>query len=109
MSLLHRGDVVALPPPRRAKGHEQQGRRYAIVVQSSDLTGLSTVVVAPTSSRAQASAFRPAVTVRGRQTRLLVEQLRVVDRARLATPVGHLAAHEMREVDEALKIFFGLF
>jgi mRNA interferase MazF len=109
MSLLHRGDVVALPPPRRAKGHEQQRRRYAVVMQSSDLASLSTVVVAPTSSRAQGSTFRPAVTVRGRHTRLLVEQLRVVDRARLAKPVGHLSAHEMHDVDEALKIFFGLF
>jgi mRNA interferase MazF len=79
------------------------------VVQSSDLAGLSTVVVAPTSTRAQGSTFRPDVTVRGRHTRLLVEQLRVVDRARLAKPVGHLAAHEMNDVDEALKIFFGLF
>jgi mRNA interferase MazF len=109
MSLLHRGDVVALPPPRSAKGHEQRGRRYAVVVQSSDLASLSTVVVAPTSIGAQASSFRPGVTIRGRHTRLLLEQVRVVDRARLAKPVGHLSAHEMHDVDEALKIVFGLF
>jgi mRNA interferase MazF len=78
-------------------------------VQSSDLADLSTVVVAPTSIAAQASSFRPGITIRGRQTRLLLEQVRVVDRARLAKPVGHLAAHEMNDVDEALKIFFGLF
>jgi mRNA interferase MazF len=109
MSLLHRGDIVALPPPRSAKGHEQKGRRYAVILQSSDLAALSTVLVAPTSTGAQASRFRPGITVRGRRTRLLVEQLRVVDRAQIGAPVGHLPAHEMADVDEALKILLGLF
>ena len=55
MSSLHRGDVVALPPPRGAIGHEQKGRRYGVVLQSSDLARLSTVIVAPTSASAQAT------------------------------------------------------
>ncbi|HEX7527274.1 MAG TPA: type II toxin-antitoxin system PemK/MazF family toxin [Gaiellaceae bacterium] len=109
MSLLHRGDVVALPPPRGARGHEQKGRRYGVVLQSTDLASLSTVVVAPTSARAQATDFRPAITVRGRKTRLLVEQLRTVDRERLAKPVAHLPVHELEDVEGALMILFGLF
>ena len=109
MSSLHRGDVVALPLPRGAKGHEQKGQRYGVVLQSTDLASLSTVVVAPTSARAQATGFRPAITVRGRETRLLVEQLRTVDRTRLAKPVGHLPVHELEDVGEALKFMFGLF
>lgn len=109
MSSLHRGDIVALPPSREAKGHVQKGRRYGVVLQSADLAALSTVFVAPTSARAQPTSFRPAITVRGRRTRLLVEQLRTVDRTRLATPVGHLPAHELEGVEEALKILLGLF
>ena len=109
MSSLHRGDIVALPPSRGAKGHEQKGRRYGVVLQSTDLAALSTVVVAPTSSRVQPTSFRPAITVRGRKTRLLVEQLRTVDRTRFTTPVGHLPVHELKDVEEALKILLGLF
>jgi mRNA interferase MazF len=109
MSSLHRGDIVALPPPRVAKGHEQRGRRYAVVLQSVDLASLSTVVVAPTSTSAQAARFRPNVTVRGRETRLLIEQLRPVDRSLLARPVGHLPVHELDDVEEALWILLGLF
>lgn len=109
MSSLHRGDVVALRPPRGAKGHEQRGGRYAVVLQSEDLASLSTVVVAPTSTSAQVTRFRPKVTVRGRETRLLVEQIRTVDRSRLAKPVGHLPIHEIDDVEEALKLLLGLF
>jgi mRNA interferase MazF len=109
MSSLHRGDIVALPPRRAAKGHEQRGRRYAVVLQSGELASLSTVVVAPTSTSAQATRFRPTVTVRGRQTRLLVEQLSTVDRSRLAKSIGHLPVHELEEVEEALRILLGLF
>jgi mRNA-degrading endonuclease toxin of MazEF toxin-antitoxin module len=38
-----------------------------------------------------------------------VEQLRTVDRDRVGKPVGHLAAHELDGVEEALKILLGLF
>lgn len=78
------------------------------MVQSSDLDGLSTVILAPTSIGALPSRFRPAATVRGRETRLLIEQVRAVDRTRLGVPVGHLTVHELEEVDEALKLVLGL-
>ena len=48
-----RGEVFRLPAPTRARGREQQGARYAIVVQADDYLGLSTVLVAPTSARAE--------------------------------------------------------
>ena len=109
MSSLHRGDIVALPPSRTARGHEQKGQRYAVVLQSEELAGLSTVVVAPTSTGAQAARFRPVVTVRGRKTRVLVEQLQAADRSRFTKPVGHLSRHEVEDVEEALRILLGLF
>ena len=41
--------------------HEQQGERYAIVVQEADLI-LSTTVVCPTSTSAQSGILHPTVT-----------------------------------------------
>ncbi len=106
--MLHRGDLVALPPPAGPRGHEQKGRRYVVVLQASELASLSTVVVAPTSTQAQGTRYRPSITIRGRGTRVLVEQLWTVDRARLGSPVGHLAVHEMDDVEEAVRIVLGL-
>ena len=53
-----RGDVFRLRSPRGAKGHEQTGSRFAVVVQSDSLA-LSTWLVAPTSTSALAAAFAP--------------------------------------------------
>ena len=60
-----RGEVYRLPA--RGKGHEQQGRRYAVVLQP-DWLALSTWVVAFTSTNARATSFRPSVEIAGRGT-----------------------------------------
>lgn len=104
---MTRGDVhrVRLPAGR---GHEQHGPRYAVVVQADELLGLSTALVAPTSRRAAPATFRPRIEVEGEPTRVLVEQLRAVDVARLGDNVGHLSHAEMHSVDEALETVLGL-
>jgi mRNA interferase MazF len=106
---VRRGDVHALAPSRQPKGREQRGRRYAVVVQTDLLAQLSTVVVAPTSMSALPTVFRPEVEVAGRQTRVLTEQIRALDRARLGRRVGTLAQTELRALDDALKVVLGLF
>ena len=105
---MRKGDVYALPAPSRPKGSEQRGRRYAVVVQTDFLSALSTVIVVPTSTSALASVFRPEVEVAGKRTRVLVEQIRALDRSRLGRRVGTLAQTEVRAVDEALSLVLGL-
>ncbi|MFY1634240.1 type II toxin-antitoxin system PemK/MazF family toxin [Solwaraspora sp. WMMB335] len=98
-----RGDVYRLRAPRDAVGHEQQGRRYAVVVQSDDLN-LSTTVVAPTSTSAHPYVFRPEVTVRGEPTRLMLDQLRAVDVEKtIGDRVGRLSPAEMIEINRLLR------
>jgi mRNA interferase MazF len=101
------GEVFRLPAPRRARGHEQQGARYALVVQADEFLDLSTVLVSPTSVSARAASFRPTITLRGEETRVLVEQT-TVDPGRLGRSAGRLDAHEFRAVDEALLLVLGL-
>jgi len=105
---MRRGDVYALPPLRDARGHEQAGRRYAVVVQGNYLAIGSATIVAPTSSSAPAGPYRPEVEIAGRGTRVLVEQLRTVDRTRLRRRIGRLAGPDMEAVDDALKLVLGL-
>jgi mRNA interferase MazF len=102
-----RGDVFGLKAPRNVRGREQGGNRYAIVVQS-DLLPLSTWLVAPTSTSARPTSFRPDVEIHGKTTRVLVEQTAAVDPERLGDLVGHLTQREMSTVDEALRTVLGL-
>ena len=60
-----RGEVFRLPALRGARGHEQRGARYAVVVQADEFLGLSTVLVSPTSMSAQPASFRPTITLEG--------------------------------------------
>jgi mRNA interferase MazF len=103
-----RGEIFRLPAPRGARGHEQRGARFAVIVQADEFLDLSTVLVSPTSTNARAASFRPAITVAGKETRVLIEQTTVVDPQRLGRSAGRLDATELRAVDEALLLVFGL-
>jgi mRNA interferase MazF len=102
-----RGEVFRLRAPRDARGHEQSGRRFAVVVQS-DLLPLSTWLVSPTSTSARAATFRPEVEIDGRVTRVLAEQTAAVDPQRLEASVGRLSFEEVRRVDAALRLVLSL-
>lgn len=98
---MRRGEIHELRLPK-GLGHEQQGRRYGVVVQSDALLSRSVVLVAPTSTSARAASFRPTVDIAGKSTRVLVEQLGAVDVSRLGDVVGHLTPEEKWAVDVAL-------
>lgn len=103
-----RGEIFRLPAPRGARAHEQQGARYAVVVQADEFIALSTTLVAPTSTGARPASFRPTVALGGEETRVLVEQTSVIDPSRLGPSAGRLGAAEIRAVDEALALVLGL-
>jgi mRNA interferase MazF len=103
-----RGEIFRLPSTRDRRGHEQRGARYAIVVQADEFLGLSTTIVAPTSSSAGPASFRPTVTIHGEETRVLVEQTTVVDPQRLGKSAGRLDARELASVDATLALVLGL-
>ncbi|MFL5781300.1 MAG: type II toxin-antitoxin system PemK/MazF family toxin [Thermoleophilaceae bacterium] len=103
-----RGEVFRLPARRAARGREQRGARYAVIVQADEFLGLSTTLVAPTSTSARPASFRPSITVGGRSTRVLVEQTTVVDPERLGTSAGRLDAVELQAIDDSLALILGL-
>jgi len=103
-----RGEVFRLPAPRGTRGHEERGARYAVVVQADEFLGLSTTLVAPTSTGAMPATFRPKIQLKGEDTCVLVEQTTVVDPQRLGRSAGRLNANELRAVDEALALILGL-
>lgn len=104
---MQRGEVYRFKVPK-GLGHEQQGERYGVVVQSDVMLPRSVVIVAPTSRSAKPATFRPQVEAAGGLTRVLVEQLGAVDVQRLGRRVGQLTAEEMWSVDDALAVVLGL-
>lgn len=102
-----RGDVHVLRPLRRS-GHQQQGRRFGVIVQANELLPRSVVLVAPTSRSARAASFRPEIEIEGESTLVLVEQVGAVDVTRLGDRVGHATPEQMWGIDEALLTVFGL-
>ena len=91
-----RGDVYRL-----------RGPRYAVAIQSDGIL-LSALIVAPTSTRAQPAVFRPEIELDGTRTRVLVDQLRAVDAARLGDFAGRLDGAETGEVDRAVRLMLGV-
>ena len=104
---MQRGDIFDLRLPK-GTGHEQQGRRFGVVVQSDAFLPRSVVLVAPTSQSAKPASFRPEIEIDGSSTRVLVEQVGAVDVNRLGDLTGHLATEELWGVDTALLTVLGL-
>ena len=102
-----RGDIHRLRAPRDTRGNEQQGSRYAVIVQSDDLM-LSTVLVAPTSRSAPPRIFRPTITINDEQTQVLIEQTSAVAPERLGEFVGRVTYEELVAINDGLRLVLEL-
>jgi len=100
-----RGEVYRLTA--RGRGHEQHGRRFAIVVQP-DWLALSTWIVALTSTSARPTTFRPSVVIDGSETLVMCDQITAVDLTRLGDRAAYLSLEEMQRVDDALALVLDL-
>ena len=87
-----RGEVywVNLDP---TVGSEIQETRPALVVSPDDLNAaLPRVIVAPITSAGQRLGCRPEVTFQKKTARILLDQLRCVDKVRLGKKMGKIDA-----------------
>lgn len=104
---MQRGDIVRFRGGTGG-GHVQSGQRFGVVVQSDALRPLSTVIVAPTSTSALETDFRPLISIGAVRTKVLVEQLGAVDARRLGEVVGRLTMEELWMLDDAVATVVGL-
>lgn len=105
--MIFRGAIYEVKPAKNATGHEQQGRRYGVVIQS-DAFACSTVTVALTSTSAGAAVYRPEVEFLGSKSRILTDQIFSIDHGRLGDFMGALDSDELEALDRALLLKFGL-
>jgi len=105
-----RGDVycVALDP---RLGSEIQKTRPAVIISNNSCNAFGArVVVLPLTSNADSLYPGEAlVTVKGKRSRALGDQIRSLDKSRLRSRIERLSQDEMTAVDEAVRITLGLW
>lgn len=74
-------------------GSEIRKTRPCVVVSPAEMHDhLRTVIVAPMTTKGRAAPFRIGVTHDGKKGLILLDQMRAVDKARLAKKVGSVSA-----------------
>lgn len=87
---VQRGDVywVNLDP---TVGSEIKKTRPALVISPDDMNAaLPRVIVAPITSKGQALGCRPEIDFNGKPARILLDQIRCVDKVRLLGKLGEI-------------------
>ena len=90
--MVKRGEVywVNLDP---TLGTEIRKTRPALVVSPDDMNAaLPRVIIAPLTSKGQPLGCRPEVEFGGKKARILLDQIRTVDKKRLAGKMGSVDA-----------------
>jgi mRNA interferase MazF len=103
---VKRGDIwlVNLDP---TVGSEIQKSRPCVVVSPAELNDtLRTVIVAPMTSKGFAAPFRVPVTHAGTKGQIVLDQLRTVDKLRLAKKLGAVSAKTLTSVLVTLQEVF---
>ena len=105
---IKRGDLVYLNFDPIV-GSEQGGPRPAVVVQN-DMGNkhAPTVIIAPVTSKNKKSNLTTHVKLTShileRNSMVLLEQLKTVDKSRIDSYIGTLSDEEMKMIDKALRI-----
>jgi len=88
--MVKRGEVywVNLDP---TFGTEIKKTRPALIISPNDLNAaLPRVIIAPITSKGQPLGCRPEVTFNNRPARILLDQIRSVDKRRLSNKLGEI-------------------
>lgn len=92
--------ITFLHPTRRSR--DEAEKEVALI------TGVSTILVCPTSTSTPPASFHPEIEIANEATRVLCEMVGAVDARALGEHVAHLTLDEMRVVDEGLELVLDL-
>lgn len=98
MGMVKRGEVywVNLDP---TIGTEIKKPRPALIVSPDDMNAaLPRVIIAPLTSQGQALGCRPEIQFAGKPARILLDQIRSVDKRRLAGKMGEIELEKWHSV-----------
>lgn len=98
MGVVKRGEVywVNLDP---AIGTEIKKTRPALIVSPDDMNEvLPRVIIAPLTSKGQSLGCRPEIEFAGKPARILLDQIRSVDKRRLSGKMGEIEMQKWHPV-----------
>jgi len=88
-------------------GSEIRKTRPCIVISPDEMHDhLRTVIVAPMTTKSRAAPFRIGITHGGRKGLILLDQVRAVDKARLAKKLGSVSARTLSSTLNTLQEVF---
>lgn len=113
---INRGDIFYASLEENTVGSEQNGIRPVLILQNNIGNIYSpTVIIAPITSKTKVKAKLPThIFIKGdvkklpKNSLVLLEQIRVIDKERLRSYVSSLNSKEMLEVDKGIIISLGI-
>ena len=106
---IKRGDVywVELDP---TVGSEINKTRPAVIISNNagNMVSLRVIVAPITSSAKRVYPFEAKVIINGKQGKVLLDQVRTIDKKRLKKKITSLNSSTMKSIDKALKISLSL-
>ncbi|MDZ8186078.1 MAG: type II toxin-antitoxin system PemK/MazF family toxin [Nostoc sp. ChiSLP02] len=88
-------------------GSEIQKTRPCVVISPDEMNRhISTVIVAPMTTKGQAYPTRIACEFQGKEGQIVLDRIRTVDKARLVKLLGQISDHEQRLVLDTLAEMF---
>ena len=112
--IIRRGDIY-YADLRPVVGSEQGGVRPVLIIQNDVGNRYSpTVICAAITSRMNKAKLPTHIEIDSRRCQImkdsviLLEQIRTIDKQRLKDMIGHLDKERMRSVDEAIRVSLAL-
>jgi mRNA interferase MazF len=115
---MARGDIVLveLPQPQGSAGHEQFGKRPALIVHDDSTSNtVSVIMIIPFTSNMSIQRFPHTLLIQPSLKNglispsvLIVFQLRAIDKARLSKKIGELEKVTMDLVGNEMRSLLGL-
>src|SRR5258708_22674831 len=108
MSPAKRGEVWLVDLGKPKEDHEQAGRRPAVMLQTDDLSPLSTVVIIPLTTQLKRAGFATTVLIPAKEAGqdhasvTLCHQIRALDRRKLIRKIGELTPERLSEIEIAV-------
>lgn len=95
--------LVQLNPTR---GKEIHKMRPCVVVSPEEMASLSTIIVAPMTTKGFDYPFRVGCRFQGKSGLILLDQIRAVDKSRLAKRLGVISKSVQQELSLRLQEMF---
>ena len=104
--MVKRGEIwlATLDP---TKGSEIKKTRPCVIVSPAEMHGyLNTVIVAPMTTGSRPAPFRIPLAFEGKKGLILLDQIRTLDKARLAKRLGAVTPRTLADTLATLQVVF---